>query len=81
MLCDEYHAYLLRIWRVQNNGHSWHALLQDVTSGERHAFATLDKLVSFLNMLSEGTDNPDQETGHGIGKEADDHNDAHVTLV
>jgi hypothetical protein len=40
--CDEYHAYLLRLWRVQTIGHNWHALLQDVASGERYGFATMD---------------------------------------
>jgi hypothetical protein len=81
MLCDEYHAYLLRLWRVQTNGHNWHALLQDVASGERYGFATMEMLVTFLNMLSEEPDSPDQKKGHGIGEEANDQYDASVKLV
>lgn len=42
-----YHAYLLRLWR-ESPSSSWRAMLQDVATGERHGFAGLVTLWSFL---------------------------------
>ena len=44
-----YHAYLLRLWRV-NSGRAtvWHASLEDARTGERKGFADLRGLLAFL---------------------------------
>jgi len=43
----EYKAYLLRLWREQEDGR-WRATLENPGSGERAGFATLEELVAFL---------------------------------
>ena len=43
----EHEAYLLRVWRSNNNA-GWRASLQSVRTGERHMFADLDSLLAFL---------------------------------
>ena len=44
-----YIAYLLRLWQANNSGQIiWRASLENSHTGERHAFATLDALFTFL---------------------------------
>jgi len=44
-----YLAYLLRAWRVVRNGEAvWRASLEDVDTGERHGFASLEALFAYL---------------------------------
>ena len=44
-----YHAYLLRLWCVATNDEvAWRASLEDPHTGERHGFASLDRLFEFL---------------------------------
>jgi hypothetical protein len=47
MAAREYKAYLLRMWRDNQNS-PWRALLENPNNGERAAFATLEELVAFL---------------------------------
>jgi hypothetical protein len=50
---DAYHAYLLRLWRVQENeGTHWRASLEEVQSGELRGFEELDELQDFLETLT-----------------------------
>ncbi len=48
----DYLAYLLRLWRVNDNGESqqavWRASVENPHTGERRGFASLDALLSFL---------------------------------
>jgi len=53
MLSDEYRSYLLRLWRVQTDGQSWRAMLENIETGERLGFASLKKLIEFLQKLDE----------------------------
>jgi len=53
----DYHAGLLRLWRVGAGG-AWRASLQDAESGERIGFADLDHLFAYLRQLTE--DAPDE---------------------
>jgi hypothetical protein len=47
-------AYLLRLWRVDNGTEAiWRASLQDVRSGERLGFASLNEAVAFLRQQLE----------------------------
>ena len=44
-----YLAYMLRLWRVGGGEDAvWRALLESAATGERHAFASLDALLAFL---------------------------------
>ena len=44
-----YHVYLLRLWREEGKeGSEWRASLQTVGSDERHSFARLENLYTFL---------------------------------
>jgi hypothetical protein len=45
---SEYHAFLLRIWRVDARP-DWHASLQNTETGQRFHFRTLDELFGFLH--------------------------------
>ncbi|MCE7985167.1 MAG: hypothetical protein DYG89_28675 [Caldilinea sp. CFX5] len=44
---EERHSYLLRLWRSGADG-AWRASLQSVQTGERHMFADLASLLTFL---------------------------------
>ena len=43
-----YLAYLLRLWLVEGDGPVWRASLENPTTAERHGFASLGQLFSFL---------------------------------
>ncbi len=60
---DEYRAYLLRLWRVENEGESWRARLENVETGEAQGFASLAKLIEFLHSLEGRADQPGKGTG------------------
>lgn len=44
----DYHSYLLRIWRVKEDGDAWRASLEEVRSGELRGFSNLAALLSYL---------------------------------
>jgi len=50
----DYHAGLLRLWRVGAGG-AWRVSLQDAESGERIGFADLDHLFAYLQRLTGDT--------------------------
>jgi hypothetical protein len=50
---NNYHAYLLRLWR-ENEMAPWRLTLQDSQTGERIGFADLGKLTNFLEDKTEG---------------------------
>ena len=53
----DYHSYLLRLWRVKEDGHTWRASLQEVQSGELHGFTETGELFAYLEeLLSLGAD-------------------------
>ncbi len=43
-----YMAFLLRLWQTQNGEDGWRACLQDVHTGERKGFTSIDDLFIFL---------------------------------
>lgn len=49
---SDYHSYLLRLWRVRNDGENWRASLEDVQTGELHGFQDLAALQRFLEGLA-----------------------------
>jgi hypothetical protein len=60
---DEYRSYLLRIWRSGRSASSgWRASLEDIHTGQRHSFASLDAAFTFLDLQTEPRAD-DQEGG------------------
>jgi hypothetical protein len=53
MITDEYRAYLLRLWRIENDGGCWRARLENVETGEAQGFASLEMLIEFLQGLDD----------------------------
>ena len=49
---SDYHSYLLRLWRVRDDGHQWRASLEDVQTGEMSAFENVKALVKYLEALT-----------------------------
>ena len=48
-----YVTLLLRLWQVEGNGSPvWHASLENSQTGERHGFADLGALFTFLRDLT-----------------------------
>lgn len=45
---ESYHSFLLRLWRVRENGIQWRATLEDVQTGDQHGFPNLTALIEFL---------------------------------
>ncbi|HSG17559.1 MAG TPA: hypothetical protein VLE70_14710 [Anaerolineae bacterium] len=67
-----YIAFLLRCWLEES---SWRYSLEEVGTGKRHAFATLDEFFSYMLTRSilpqNGTDTPDEKTDElGLESEA-----------
>lgn len=60
-----YSAYLLRLWRDSEQS-PWRASLEDAQSGERHGFADLEQLFSFLRRQAERAPGSDADTNHTI---------------
>jgi hypothetical protein len=52
---EEYRAYMLRLWRLDGKG-SWRARLENVETGEQLGFASLEKLIEFLQSLDSEKD-------------------------
>jgi hypothetical protein len=46
---DIHYSYLLRLWQVHNSGEiTWRILLENVLSGEKRGFASLEELQIYL---------------------------------
>ena len=59
----DYQSYLLRLWRVKDaTGYTWRASLENVEGGELTNFASLDKLIEFLQGLDREEQKPGKET-------------------
>lgn len=44
---DNYHAFLVRLWRDGSQS-AWRASLQDAVTGQRQAFSGIEGLIGFL---------------------------------
>ena len=62
---SNYTAYLLRCWQ---EGVSWRYSLEEIGSGKRHGFASLDEFVSFLLAMS-----MQPETSEKFGDDGETH--------
>ncbi len=54
-----YISYLLRLWQIRNKGELvWRASLESPLTGERRGFASLAKLIDFLELQTAVSLNP-----------------------
>jgi len=49
-----YRSFMLRLWIEQTNGHKWRFSLEDTQTGKRKSFATLEKLIVYLEEFTNG---------------------------
>lgn len=63
MATNDYQSFLLRMWRVQEDGHSWRVLLEEVETGKHYGFANLKDLLDFLERLNGEGEQPGKEEG------------------
>lgn len=49
----KYRSYLLRLWRADALDQCWRASLEDLRTGERFGFESLEHLFTFLMELAE----------------------------
>lgn len=47
-----YHSYLIRLWRSSDDETaSWHIMLENPHTRERHSFATLGDMLAYLQQV------------------------------
>ena len=52
---SDYRSFLLRLWIEKVNGGKWRFSLEDTRIGQRKAFASIEKLIAYLNeVISDG---------------------------
>ena len=44
----DYRSFMLRLWIEQTDGNKWRFSLEDTLTGKHKSFATLEKLIVFL---------------------------------
>jgi hypothetical protein len=44
----QFHSYLLRLWQESTEKSSWRFVLVNLTSNEQRGFASLERLIAFL---------------------------------
>jgi len=47
-----YRSFMLRLWIEQSNGNNWRFSLEDTQTGKRRGFASLIKLITYLDELT-----------------------------
>lgn len=57
-----YRSYLLRIWLESDDQPDWRAILESPVSGERHGFANLETLFTFLQHETDRLRNENMQT-------------------
>jgi hypothetical protein len=63
-----YVAYLLRLWQARDaEGVRWRASLEDIRTGQRQGFASLEELFEFLRTRMEVTmEDSETDSGHEL---------------
>jgi hypothetical protein len=52
---SNYKSYILRLWTATHGGEPvWQASLQSISTGQRHGFADLGSLFTYLKVLGGG---------------------------
>ena len=57
----DYRSFMLRIWIEQTNGEKWRFSLEDTQTGKRKGFATLEKLIVYLEEITRYAPNSSEE--------------------
>lgn len=47
-----YCSFLLRMWRVTDDGYCWRVSLENVMTGEQRGFPSIDALIAFLDEMT-----------------------------
>jgi len=48
-----YYSFLLRLWQVkENGGQEWRASLENVESGEKRGFTSVEELLAYLSQVT-----------------------------
>ena len=56
---EQYYSYLLRLWPIKWNEHwIWRAILENIHTGERTGFASMDALLVFLQEMEKEGEEP-----------------------
>ena len=56
---EQYYSYLLRLWFIKWNEHwIWRAILENIHTGERTGFASMDALIAFLQEMEKEGEEP-----------------------
>ena len=75
-----YFSYLLRLWKAgTGQGAAWRASLEEIPTGERRDFASLDDLVGYLREQTRAGPPPEEE-GAGEGSMPDPGDGASLRL-
>ena len=54
LVSNDYHSYLLRMWRVKDNDtFHWRVTLEQVDSGVKYSFNSLEALMAFLEQTAQ----------------------------
>ena len=56
-----YRSFLLRIWIEQTNGNKWRYSLEDTQTGKRKSFASVEKLIVYLEEITRYAPNSSEE--------------------
>lgn len=65
---NDYHSYMLRLWRVKDDGDTWRASLEEVQTGAVHGFTDLAALMRYLTALG----CPDRQEGEACQEQQQD---------
>ena len=58
-----YYSFLLRLWQVkEDGGQEWRATLENVESGEKRGFTSVEELLAYLSQV---TSKMDETSGEG----------------
>jgi hypothetical protein len=53
MLTSHYRSFLLRLWQAtEKDALGWRASLENVETGEKHGFTSLEELWAYLNQIT-----------------------------
>jgi hypothetical protein len=59
-----HYSYLLRLWQVHAYGeNAWHILLENVQTGEKRGFASLEELFAYFDQVVEQENKVTDEVG------------------
>jgi hypothetical protein len=62
-----YHSFLLRLWQVPTNDeYAWRIQLENIQTGEKRGFTSLEELLAYLSQLTAETDETSGEGSHTV---------------